>query len=94
MPAFKPPGDCPVCSADVPAGRRSCPHCGATGADGWSEDAGHEAAGIPDDTFDYNEYLKREFGNPTPGVRFDRQTLWWATAIVLLAALTFGYWYF
>lgn len=96
MPAFRPPGPCPVCQTRVPAGSKACPQCGATAEDGWSEELGLEGADLPDTEFNYDEFVKREFGNTpddAPRLQFDRKTLWWATAVVLLAALTFGYWW-
>jgi hypothetical protein len=51
----------------VPAGSPACPECGSDDETGWSEDADLRAADIPtgyatDDEFDYQAYVKREFG--------------------------------
>ena len=54
------PEICPTCGADVPEGARACPECGADEKTGWSETARYENLGIPDDSFDYGEYIKRE----------------------------------
>ena len=94
MARFKPPGNRPACHEPVPARRNSCPHCGASEADGWSDDAQADGLDLPDDSFDYDQFIQREFGGtPPPKVGFDRKTLWWATAVVLLAALTAAYWW-
>ena len=76
------PESCPVCGEDVPAGALACPECGADHRSGWREDA--SAADLPDDDFDYEEFVQKEFGrSPKPaGVK----PIWWVTAVVLLVA--------
>ena len=76
------PEVCPVCGEDVSRGARACPECGADHNSGWREDAGaYDALDLPDKDFDYNEFVREEFGSaPKPaGVK----TIWWITAIVL-----------
>lgn len=92
MSRFRPPGDCPVCGSHVPAGRKSCPDCGASDEAGWNEDAAYDGVDLPDETFDYNAYLEREFGPPK--VRMNRRTIWVVTAVVLFFALGAGWWWF
>ena len=94
MGAFRPPGPCPACHDHVPARRVSCPHCGATADDGWREDNGTDGLDLPDEDFDYDSFVRREFPREPAPVQFDRRTLWWITAVVLLAAMTAGYWWF
>ncbi len=58
---------CPHCGAEVPRGARACPECGSDETTGWSEDADRWGAGIPagygeDEEFDYDEFVRREFG--------------------------------
>jgi hypothetical protein len=58
---------CPHCGADVPAKARSCPECGSDESTGWAEDADTWSADIPtgyaeDDDFDYDDFIRREFG--------------------------------
>lgn len=57
------PPVCPVCGAEVPEKARACPDCGADHQTGWNEEA---AAGdgldLPDQEFDYDAFVKREFG--------------------------------
>lgn len=93
MARFQPPGNCPACHEHVPARKTSCPHCGASADDGWSDEAHTDGLDLPDDSFNYDEYLKREFDPDVPRIGLDRKTLWWATAILLLAALTSMYWW-
>jgi hypothetical protein len=66
---FKPPPEiCPVCGAAVPESARACPDCGADHATGWNEEAtAGDGLDLPDREFDYDAYLKREFGEKRPG---------------------------
>ena len=48
MSGFKPPGECPVCGAEVPAGAKACPDCGACEQTGWNEDAEYSHLDLPD----------------------------------------------
>jgi hypothetical protein len=77
------PETCPACGADVPRGARACPECGSDESTGWSERAQAQSLDLPDDEFDYNEFVEREFGNKT--TRHPRRWIWWVTAVVLLA---------
>ena len=56
------PETCPNCGVDVPSKAKACPGCGACEATGWSEEAGTGGLGLPDDSFDYGEYVQKEFG--------------------------------
>lgn len=93
MPAFRPPGPCPVCVEPVPAGRRSCPHCGSSANDGWGTPAEGEGLDLPDDEFNYEEFVEREFGGEgratRPG-RGPRKALLWALVALALAAVFAG----
>ncbi len=82
-----PPEICPNCGAEVPLRARACPECGADEQTGWSDKAHAQRLGLPDEEFDYDEFVKEEFGpkdriRPT-GVSW----IWWVTALILLAAL-------
>jgi len=70
----------------VPRRAAACPECGADHNSGWKEDADdYGAAGLPDEEFDYKEFVRREFGaSPWPAAI---KTFWWATAIVVIVAL-------
>lgn len=76
------PETCPVCGADVPRGARACPGCGSDDSTGWSERAQAQTLDLPDDEFDYDEFVKEEFGKPRPR---RLPWLWIGTAILLLA---------
>jgi hypothetical protein len=78
------PEVCPVCGEDVPRGSLACPACGADHNSGWRSDAYiHDALDLPDDDFDYDEFVQREFGARAKPA--GTKTIWWITAIVLLA---------
>ena len=83
-----PPEICPACGAEVPPSARACPECGADEASGWSEHAQAQRLGIPDDEFDYDEYVKEEFGSPQgPAERLKPRGiawLWWLVGLLLL----------
>ena len=54
------PEVCPICGADVPTRAKSCPECGADERTGWSDEAKYQSLDLPDDSFDYGEYVERE----------------------------------
>jgi len=83
---------CPNCGADVPPKAKACPECGADEKTGWSEAAGTEGLDLPDENFDYEDFVKREFGggkkNPVPhGIHW----FWWAVAIIVLLAIVWAW---
>ena len=82
-----PPEICPQCGAEVPSNARACPECGSDEETGWSDRADAQRLGLPDDEFNYDEFVKEEFGDKDP--RRDIRPrgigwLWWVVAIVLL----------
>lgn len=81
-----PPETCPNCGADVPPRARACPECGACDQTGWSDDTETTDLGIPEESFDYNAFVKREFGARKilpHGIGW----LWWAVSIILAGTL-------
>jgi hypothetical protein len=80
------PEVCPNCGADVPRHAKSCPECGADEKTGWSDSAYASSLGIPDENFDYDEFVNEEFGGgPKPrGISW----FWWAVALLLVLLLT------
>jgi hypothetical protein len=88
---FTPPTVCPVCGADVPAGAKSCPDCGACEKTGWGDDAASDGLDLPDEEFDYERFVAEEFGNGPR--KSGRRMLWTVVAIVVVIAfllLLFG----
>ena len=63
----------------------TCPECGSDERTGWSEEAQRDNLGLPDENFDYDDFVKREFGRagPIPG---GIHWFWWLTALLVLAA--------
>jgi hypothetical protein len=79
-----PPDFCPNCGAEVPRKARACPECGADEQSGWSDEAHAQRLGLPDDSFDYNEFVKEEFG-PKREVRPRGMSwFWWLVALLLV----------
>jgi zinc-ribbon domain len=79
------PEICPNCGAEVPRKARACPGCGADEATGWSEEARASGLDLPDENFDYDDFVKREFGEKSPvprGVAW----YWWVVALALAVA--------
>ncbi|MDX2226759.1 MAG: zinc ribbon domain-containing protein [Verrucomicrobiae bacterium] len=87
--AFQTPETCPVCGADVPPRARACPECGADEKSGWNEeDTRYDGLDLPDPDFNYDEFVKEEFGGAKrpKGI----SPLWWWVGIALLV-LIIGY---
>jgi hypothetical protein len=81
------PETCPNCGADIPANARACPECGADEQTGWSDEAYTNQVDLPDDSFDYDEFTRREFGGKRI-VPYGVKRHWWVVA--LLMAILFG----
>lgn len=79
------PDTCPNCGADIPRKARCCPECGSDESTGWSEEAATSGLGLPDDSFDYDDFIKREFGAPDPRPR-GISWFWWLVAAGLVVA--------
>lgn len=79
----KTPEVCPVCGEEVPSGALACPQCGADHNSGWRQDAEtYEALDLPDEDFNYDEFVRKEFGSSfkPAGIK----TIWWITAIIII----------
>ena len=91
-PKLEPPEICPVCGEDVPRGSLACPTCGADHNSGWRIDADtHDALDLPEDDFDYDGFVRREFGSALKPAGI--KTIWWITAIILLVLSIALYFY-
>lgn len=78
-----PPEVCPNCGAYLPRKAKVCPECGSDEETGWSDSASASNLGIPEDNFDYNAFVKEEFGSRSPkpkGIHW----MWWVTALILV----------
>jgi hypothetical protein len=78
--------ECPNCGAELEPGAPVCPECGSDETTGWSEEAKTARLGLPDDSFDYGEFVEREL---EPGSSNERRLhwLWWLIALVVLAGM-------
>ena len=81
------PDVCPHCGAEVPRGAKVCPECGSDEETGWSEEARRGDLGLPDEQFDYDDFVKREFGNEPKPRGISR--FWWIVAVVLILLFVF-----
>ena len=81
-----PPESCPNCGADVPPKARVCPECGSCEQTGWSEEAETGHLGLPDDSFDYDDFVGREFG-VRKAIPHGLHWFWWLAGLILLAVL-------
>jgi len=83
-----PPETCPNCGAEVPRNARACPECGSDEQTGWSEETHVDGLDLPEEKFDYDDFVEREFGskNPVPhGIHW----FWWVIAFLVLVAFLF-----
>ncbi|MDP2989646.1 MAG: zinc ribbon domain-containing protein [Kiritimatiellota bacterium] len=87
-----PPEIYSVCGAEIPPAERACPECGADDTTGWNADrAVYDGLDLPDAEFDYNEYLKKEFGDAEEREGKPKKLLIWLGLIGLaLAVLVFS----
>lgn len=85
------PEFCPVCGAEVPESAKACPECGACEETGWSEKATEQRLGLPDDDFDYNEFIKEEFSPPPRSAKPQVGWIWWGVAVLLLLLIALGF---
>jgi zinc-ribbon domain len=89
---LKAPEICPVCGEEVPSDSLACPECGADHNSGWRlDDGSDEALDLPDAEFDYDRFVKEEFGTSfkPAGIK----VIWWITALLVFLALILAYCY-
>ena len=77
------PEICPNCGADVPRNAKACPECGSCEETGWSEEAASSGLDLPDENFDYDDFVAREFGEGQPRQRANAK-LWFIVGIVVV----------
>ena len=89
MPAFKPPGQCPACGEWIPRNAAECDCCGASAASNWQAESDvYDGLNLPDEDFDYDEFVEKEFGKG--GKPESRRRFWWWVAVLLVIALGYG----
>jgi hypothetical protein len=88
------PDVCPHCGAIVPDDARACPECGSDEETGWSDRAQAQRLDLPDDEFDYDEFVKKELdpkSSAAPKVKpAGLGWVWWIAGILLVVALVYG----
>lgn len=82
----RPPEVCPNCGAQIPRNAKACPECGSDEETGWSDEAHASGLDLPDENFDYEEFVRREFQekqiDPRPsGISW----FWWLVTALVLA---------
>lgn len=82
-----PPETCPNCGSEVPRRAKACPECGADEETGWKDEAVVQRLGLPDDSFDYDEFVREEFGEKKASVKpRGIGWLWWIVGVLVLVA--------
>ncbi|MCX6876620.1 MAG: hypothetical protein NTW21_22855 [Verrucomicrobia bacterium] len=82
---------CPFCDSEVKVGE-PCPGCARKLArqrrtppprsQSWQQDESHDGLDLPDEDFDYDEFVAREFGR-VPHRRLGVKWYWWALGLTL-----------
>jgi hypothetical protein len=87
------PDFCPICGTEVPPNAKACPECGSDEETGWSDRARAQQLDVPDDEFNYDEFVNEEFGRKKEDKLRPRgiSWLWWVVALALLAGIFFWY---
>ena len=79
----------------VPDDARACPECGSDEETGWSDRAQAQRLDLPDDEFDYDEFVKEEFGSKersSPRIKpAGLRWVWWVAGVLLLLAFAFAF---
>lgn len=83
---------CPTCAHPLSPNARSCGRCGARreGAT-WLTPESADGLGIDDEPFDYDDFIRREFGEEGKGGSWftrmsAKERFWWVVAVVTLVA--------
>ena len=79
-----PPEYCENCGEAIPQNAAACPGCGADEHTGWADSAYQD----PDEEFDYDDFVAREFGEEKPNVMpKGLHWFWWLVGVGLVVAL-------
>ena len=86
---------CPFCDREVQVGK-PCPGCAKNmkpaakpARKTWEHDSTYDATDIPDEDFDYDGFIAREFGH-SPHRQIGVKWYWWLLGVVVLAAMAAG----
>jgi len=86
---------CPFCDREVRVGK-PCPGCtektqtSRRAGKSWQQDSAADGLDLPDEDFDYDEFVAREFGR-TPHRQLGVRWYWWLLGVAVLAALIAGW---
>ena len=72
---------CPFCDCEVRVGK-PCRGCAKKNR----KDRSHDGLNLPDDDFDYDDFVAREFGK-APHQVLGIKWYWWLLAVVILVAM-------
>ncbi|MEO8615506.1 MAG: hypothetical protein ABI600_10220 [Luteolibacter sp.] len=84
---------CPFCEAEVAVGK-PCPGCTKKpkkpkpGIKSWEQDSSADGLNLPDNDFDYNDFVAREFGK-VPHHKTGIKWYWWILAVVILSSMLY-----
>lgn len=84
---------CPSCGTEVRVGTRGCPKCTPGAGGKWKQEKYLDGVDVPDDPedFDYNDFVKREFGTrPSRLKPHGIKWKWWITGVVLVLLMIWG----
>lgn len=87
------PSLCPNCGTVIEDENAvACPECGADENTGWSDHATSQRLDLPDDDFNYDEYIENEFGTKSsnPVKPAGLSWLMWGVGIGILLLLILG----
>lgn len=77
--------DCPHCGATIRADAKMCRGCGADASCGWNDDY-EDGEYSPDDDFDYDSFIAREFPGEAPPNAAKSQN--WIRLVMLLVIIS------
>jgi hypothetical protein len=81
------PEICPNCGAEVPPNAKACPECGSDETTGWSETAYEGGLGLPDEEFDHDKFIEKEFGEEKTKP-WNISWFWWAIGVVVIVLVS------
>lgn len=82
---------CPYCDTEVRVGE-PCPGCSKKARKlrakkhSWEQDKSMDGLGLPDDDFNYDDFIAREFGK-APHQALGVKWYWWLLGVVVLAGM-------
>ena len=80
--------DCPGCPKPKPAKRLKAAKRKAPPRRSWEQDSDYDGLDLPDEDFDYDEFVAKEFG--TPHQRLQVKWYWWILGIIMLVLFSVG----